>query len=95
MERCRGLCEEVSCLEGAGPEAAREAGQLAREGQQVEVGGQAQCQPGIALCVLHQLHQLLRRLKFACGTTIPFLRSCSTHTEHNGWSLQGRMAAVS
>lgn len=61
--------EQGACLEGAGPEGAGEAGELAGEGQQVEVHGQRQCQPRVALRVLHQLHQLRRRLVLACTRT--------------------------
>ena len=55
-----------TCLQGPGPEVSGDAGQLAGEGQQVEVGCQAERQPGIALRVLHQLHQLPRILILAC-----------------------------
>ena len=41
--------------------------QLAGEGQDGEVESQAQRQPGIRLCVPHQLQQLARALVLACS----------------------------
>lgn len=49
-------------LQGFGPEGARQVAQLASEGQHIQVEAEAQGQPGIALSMLHQAHQLVTGL---------------------------------